>query len=73
MVIVEPQRQFAENLRRYRLRAGLSQEALGLRCGLDRTEVGKLERGERQPRLETIVKVARGLDVKPAQLLRGIE
>lgn len=52
---------FAENLRRHRLHAGLSQEALGEICGLHRTEIGLLERCERSPRLETIVALARGL------------
>ncbi|KKL04559.1 hypothetical protein LCGC14_2614840 [marine sediment metagenome] len=69
---MEPEQQFAENLRRHRLRAGLSQEKLGDRCDLHRTEVGLLERGERRPRLDTIARLARGLGVTPAQLMRGI-
>jgi transcriptional regulator with XRE-family HTH domain len=65
--------QFAANLRRQRDRAGLSQEALAERCDLHRTEISLLERSKRSPRLETIVILARGLDLNsPADLLDGI-
>ena len=63
---------FGENLRRCRRRAGLSQEAVGLRAAIHRTEVGMLERGERTPRIDTLVKVAGALDVDPGDLLDGI-
>lgn len=63
---------FGENLRRLRKQAELSQEALGLRASLHRTEVGLLERGARVPRIDTILKLAAGLDVAPATLLAGI-
>lgn len=65
--------QFAQNLRRYRERAGISQEALGAACDLHRTEISLLERRKRSPRLETIVVLAHGLKLdSPAQLLDGI-
>jgi transcriptional regulator with XRE-family HTH domain len=65
--------QFAENLRRHRERAGLSQEALGAICSLHRTEISLLERSKRSPRLETIVVLARGLKLRsPAELLQRI-
>ena len=64
---------FAENLRRHRTMAGLSQERLAFVCRLHRTEISLLERGAREPRLSTIVRLARGLDVSPAALLDGIE
>lgn len=66
-------RSFGENLRRHRLRAGLSQEVLGLRASLHPTEISRLERGAREPRLETLMQVARALDVTPAALLEGLE
>jgi transcriptional regulator with XRE-family HTH domain len=64
---------FARNLREQRQRAGLSQERLAYVCNLHRTEISLLERGEREPRLSTIVRLARGLDVPPAALLEGID
>ena len=67
-----PQDVFAGNLRRVRERVGISQEELGARCGLHRTEISFLERAQREPRLSTIVKLAKALGVKPADLLKGL-
>lgn len=63
---------FARNLRRERQRLKLSQEALGFRCDLNMSEISRLERSRRDPRLATIVKLANALGVPPAQLLEGI-
>lgn len=54
---------FGQNLRRYRRVADLSQEQLGIRAGLHRTEIGLLERGARTPRIDTLLKLATGLDI----------
>jgi transcriptional regulator with XRE-family HTH domain len=70
---VDSREQFAANLRAARKRAGLSQEALGDAIDLHRTEVSLLERAGRDPRLATIVKLATGLGIEPADLLRGIK
>jgi len=65
--------QFAINLRHHRERVGLSQEALAEVCDLHRTEISLLERRKRSPRLETIVILARGLELaSPGELLEGI-
>jgi transcriptional regulator with XRE-family HTH domain len=63
---------FARNLVHARDRAGLSQEELGLRASLHRTEISLLERGTRIPRIDTLVKLAGGLGVPPEDLLVGI-
>lgn len=63
---------FGENLSRARGRAEISQEALGLRAGLHRTEIGLLERGERSPRIETLLKLAGALSIPASDLLEGI-
>jgi transcriptional regulator with XRE-family HTH domain len=63
---------FAANLRAERKRLNLSQEALGERCDLNMSEVSRLERSQRDPRLATIVKLAGALEVPPAKLLDGI-
>lgn len=63
---------FAANLRRERKRLDLSQETLGFRSKLDTSEVSKLERSERDPRLATIVKLGNALAIPPARLLDGI-
>jgi transcriptional regulator with XRE-family HTH domain len=65
--------QFAANLRLLREKAGLSQEALADICDLHRTEISLRERSKRSPRLETIVTLARGLQLaSPGELLEGI-
>jgi transcriptional regulator with XRE-family HTH domain len=63
---------FGENLARCRQRANLTQEKLGLRAAMDRTQIGILERGERLPRIDTLVKLAGALSVSPDELLHGI-
>jgi transcriptional regulator with XRE-family HTH domain len=60
--------QFATNLLAARQAKGLSQSDLALLSGLHRTEISLLERGGREPRLGTIVKLAGALDL-PADAL----
>jgi transcriptional regulator with XRE-family HTH domain len=64
---------FGNNVRSHREGTKLSQEALAWAAGLHRTEIGLLERGERLPRIDTLVKVAAGLGVRPEALLDQIE
>ncbi|HYJ22596.1 MAG TPA: helix-turn-helix transcriptional regulator [Solirubrobacterales bacterium] len=63
---------FGANLVRERKRAGLSQEEVSERADLHRTEIGYLERGIRLPRLDTILKLAGGLEIQPSDLLVGM-
>ena len=60
------QKHFGEQVRELRKQKGLSQEGLALACGLDRTYVGGVERGERNISLLNIYKIAEalGVDVK---------
>jgi len=63
---------FAVNLRRAREVAGISQEELAERCEVHRTEISLLERGGREPRLGTMVKLATALGTTPEDLCKGI-
>lgn len=63
---------FGENLRRCREQAEISQEELGIRASLHRTQIGSLERGGHLPRIDTLVKLAGALSVSPCDLLDGI-
>jgi len=63
---------FGERVRDRRNELGLSQEAAALRCGVHWTMLGKIERGQRSLRLETIVKIARGLDIDAGDLVRDL-
>lgn len=60
---------FGNALREARKAAGLSQEALSLSSGIDRTFVSMLERGIRQPALSTIFSLAKPLGVAPGAIL----
>lgn len=63
---------FASNLRRLRDEAGLTQEALADQSGIDFASVGRIERGERDPGVRTISRLAAGLGVEPADLMHAV-
>lgn len=52
--------------------ARISQETLGELAGVHRTYVGHLERGEVNPTLYSIVRVATALDVDAGELVKGL-
>ncbi len=64
---------FAANVGRLRERRGMTQEELGWAAGMHQTAVARIESGKRKPSLETILKLAAGLEVTPAQLFDGID
>jgi transcriptional regulator with XRE-family HTH domain len=45
---------------------------LSNRSGLDMAEISRLERGLKDPRLSTVVRLAAGLQTDPSELVRGI-
>lgn len=65
-------KRFGETLREHRQRAGLSQEKLAAKAGIDRTYVGGAERGERNVALVNIVRLAEALNIGAAELLDPI-
>jgi len=68
-----PKKVVGDRIRVLRQKAKLSQEALADACGLHRTYIGAVERGERNISLLNIVAISRALGVKPAFLLKEIE
>jgi transcriptional regulator with XRE-family HTH domain len=68
-----PRAIFAANVTRIREARGLTQEQLGWASGIHQTAVARIESGERKPTLETIFKLAAGLEVPPADLFAGID
>jgi transcriptional regulator with XRE-family HTH domain len=59
-------------LRDLRGRQELSQDALAHATDIHSTAIGRMERGAREPRLSTILRLARGLDVQPGELLNDL-
>jgi transcriptional regulator with XRE-family HTH domain len=62
----------ATRIKKLRLDRGISQEELAHRSGLSRTGMGFLETGKRWPRLDTLLKVADGLNISVDELLKGV-
>jgi transcriptional regulator with XRE-family HTH domain len=60
---------FGKVLRDCRIQVGVSQEDVALTAEIDRTFVSLLERGLRQPTLDTIFRLARALEIAPATLV----
>lgn len=69
---MEPKLKVGQNIRSNRKRIGLTQEALAHRCDMHPVEVGRAERGTRDLRVSTIVKLAQGLGIPACELLRGV-
>jgi transcriptional regulator with XRE-family HTH domain len=65
------QRTVGQNLKRYRERQGLSQEAFADVLGVHRTYMGGVERGERNLTLQSVESIAERLNLDPLALLKG--
>jgi transcriptional regulator with XRE-family HTH domain len=63
---------FGRALRRRRNQLGVSQEEFADMCGLDRTYIGGIERGERNVALMNIEKIALALRLSLAQFFRDV-
>ena len=66
-------KQFGQEIKKLRLERGLSQEAFAAKCGLHRTYIGPIERGEKNVTLETANKIAQALGKKLSAIFLEIE
>lgn len=60
---------FGTRLREAREHLGLTQEEVAQRSGVHFTEVSRMEAGKRDPKISTLRKLAKAVEVKPGQLL----
>jgi transcriptional regulator with XRE-family HTH domain len=67
------QRLFGDRVRQRRAELNMSQENLAHRSGLNRSYIGSLEAGERNPSLENICRLAKALKLDAADLVRGAQ
>ncbi|HET7445011.1 MAG TPA: helix-turn-helix transcriptional regulator [Solirubrobacterales bacterium] len=58
-----------ENLRAVRNEKELTQEQVAERSGVQAGEISRIERGQRDPQVSTLLKLAKALGVKPGKLL----
>ncbi|MHB1958545.1 MAG: helix-turn-helix domain-containing protein [Acidobacteriaceae bacterium] len=64
-----PNKILADNLRALRTERGWSQEDLADKCGLHRTYIGAIERGERNVTLATLNRIASAFGTSSAELI----
>ena len=64
---------FGSAVRAIRTAQGLSQEALAHRAKVERSHMGKIERGAHMPTLAVILRLAKALDVSSAELMLATE
>jgi transcriptional regulator with XRE-family HTH domain len=60
-------------IRELRRKKGFSQESFADHCGLHRTYMGGIERGEHNLTIQTALTIARGLGITVSKLLSGID
>jgi transcriptional regulator with XRE-family HTH domain len=68
-----PTEGFGQVLRELRARRGLTQEALALDAGTERSHISALERGEKGPSFGTILRLARALGMSAGELVSMVE
>ena len=60
---------FGQKMQKVRQSSGVTQEELAARLGMHRTSIGLIERGERNPTIRTLYKIAKALKVPASDLL----
>lgn len=66
------QKALGSRIRELRLKKGWSQEAFADVCGIHRSHMGEIERGETNLTLSTLLVLSRHLGVPVASLFKGI-
>lgn len=62
-------KKFGEHVRSIREEKGMSLQDVSYNCEMDKSWIGKIERGQRTVTLNTIIELAKGLEVEPAKLM----
>jgi transcriptional regulator with XRE-family HTH domain len=64
--------ELGERIRDRRLRLGATQEEVAVGAGVDTTTIGKIERGERNPNLHNLIRIADALQLDAGELISGL-
>jgi transcriptional regulator with XRE-family HTH domain len=67
-----PVEQFGHNLRALRVEKGWTQEQLADRAGLAPVQISRVERGVREIRLTTLLRLIEALETSPDRILDGV-
>lgn len=65
--------ELGNRIRKYRKSKGYTQEVLSAKCNLHPTYIGQIERGEKNPSIESIYKICQALDLKITDLFEMID
>ena len=65
-------KEVSEKIKVLRLTKGLSQAAIGVAAGVDRKTINRIENGHFSPSLDTFFRLCVALDVRPAELMKGL-
>ncbi|CAI8047764.1 Regulatory protein MunI [Geodia barretti] len=65
-------KKFGERVRQLRKARGFSQQSFAATCGLDRTYIGGIERGERNVALRNMEAIAKSLGLSVSELTTGL-
>jgi XRE family transcriptional regulator, regulator of sulfur utilization len=68
----DPRKMLGKRIRKLRDQQGWSQEEFADMCGINRSYMGRIERGELNLTVETLQKIAQGLGRSVSALLKGI-
>jgi transcriptional regulator with XRE-family HTH domain len=71
-VVIDALRKFTANLRQRRTELGLSQEAAAAAADMDQSQYSRIERGEVDPSIKTLTRIAHGVQTTASDLLRGV-
>jgi transcriptional regulator with XRE-family HTH domain len=71
-MVVDAVERFGVNVRKARLARGWTQEDLAEATGLAPVQISRIERGKREVRLTTFVRLVRALDLPPGDLMKGL-
>lgn len=72
-IILETEKTFGKILKQYRKEKNISHEKFAFKCELDRTYISLLERGQRNPTLNSIFRISKGLRIKPNKMIEDTE
>lgn len=64
-------KRFGEKLRRIRKEKGITQEELSFRSSLNKNYLSDVERGSRNISIQSVEKIAKGLEISPAELFEN--